>query len=126
MLLPPALLILLFSVIASAEPTTNVEPKATPLGTAGCSKPFDFPATAGGASIGIQIGERRVRMTLPPTYKQDVPTPLILAFHDKNMTMEEMEETTKFSDSKLNPHSIVLYPEALHVSDWDMQSFESS
>ncbi|KAF2423331.1 hypothetical protein EJ08DRAFT_652861 [Tothia fuscella] len=88
----------------------------------GCTKPFDFPAELGGPSKGIQIGNRKVRITLPKNYKQDVPAPLILAFHDKNMTASEMEEESQLSNSVLNPDSIVLYPESFEnkwMSDED-------
>jgi hypothetical protein len=96
----------LFGALALAGPTN---------GTDGCSKPFEFPAEIGGASKGIQIGDRKVRITLPKNYKQDTPAPLIFAFHDKNMTASDMEEVTKLSDPKLNPNSIILYPEAFEV-----------
>jgi hypothetical protein len=124
MLFTPALFFLLLGTIATVEstihldseaPETTKAPEVSDPRSAGCSKPFDFPAEAGGISKGIQIGQRRVRITLPKEYKQDVPAPLVIAFHDKGMTMEEMEETTKLSDSKLNPNSIVLYPEAFEV-----------
>jgi poly(3-hydroxybutyrate) depolymerase len=84
-------------------------------GTDGCSKPFEFPAEIGGASKGIQIGERKARITLPKDYKHGDPAPIIFVFHDKNMTASDMEQTTQLSDSKLNPNSIVVYPEALNV-----------
>jgi poly(3-hydroxybutyrate) depolymerase len=106
MLLISTLLPFLFGTLALAGPIN---------GTNGCSKPFEFPAEIGGASKGIQIGERKARITLPKNYKHGEPAPLILVFHDKNMTASEMEQTTQLSDSKLNPSSIVVYPEALEV-----------
>lgn len=81
----------------------------------GCSKPFDFPAEVGGPSKGIQIGDRKVRITLPKNYKQDHAAPLILAIHDKDMTPTEMAETTQLSNPRLNPDHIVVYPEAFEV-----------
>jgi poly(3-hydroxybutyrate) depolymerase len=84
-------------------------------GTGGCSKPLEFPAEIGGASKGIKIGERIARITLPKNYKHGDPAPLVLVFHDKNMSAADMEETTQFSNSKLNSNSIVVYPEAIEV-----------
>jgi poly(3-hydroxybutyrate) depolymerase len=85
-------------------------------GTDGCSKPLEFPAEIGGVSKGIQIGERTARITLPKNYKHGDPAPLVLVFHDKNMTATDMEELTQLSNSKFNADSIVVYPEALEVS----------
>jgi poly(3-hydroxybutyrate) depolymerase len=81
----------------------------------GCSQPFDFPARPGGPSKGIKIGERIVRISVPTNYSPTIPAPLIVAYHDKGMTAEEMEKLTRLSDSKLNPDYIVVYPEAVEV-----------
>lgn len=82
----------------------------------GCSRPFDFPAQPGGPSKGIKIGDRIVRISLPKNYEPTKPAPLIVAYHDKGMTAEDMENLTHLSDPVLNPDYIVLYPEAVEVS----------
>lgn len=81
----------------------------------GCSRPFDFPAQPGGPSKGIKIGERIVRISVPKNYEPATPAPLIVAYHDRGMTAEEMEKLTRLSDPALNPDYIVLYPEAFEV-----------
>lgn len=81
----------------------------------GCSKPYDFPAQPGGPSKGIKIGERIVRISVPKNYEATTPAPLIVAYHDKGMTAEDMEKLTRLSDSSLNSEYIVLYPEAVEV-----------
>lgn len=81
----------------------------------GCLQPFEFPALPGGASKGIKIGERIVRISVPKNYEPTTPAPLILAYHDKGMTAEEMEKLTRLSDSTLNQDYIVVYPEAVEV-----------
>ncbi|TID19543.1 ferulic acid esterase (FaeA) [Venturia nashicola] len=83
----------------------------------GCSRPFDFPAQPGGPSKGIKIGERIVRISVPKNYEPTRPAPLILAYHDKGMTAEEMEKLTHLSNPLLNPDYIVVYPEAVE-SKW--------
>jgi hypothetical protein len=116
MLLTDTLLSLLLGSSALAESTKKQDvQKVESTRSHGCTKPFDFPAEAGGPSKGIQIGDRKVRITLPKNYKHDVPAPLILAFHDKNMTASEMAEVTQLSNSRLNPDHIIVYPEAFEV-----------
>jgi len=97
-----------FALAASAT-------EAKSIGSNGCAKPFDFPAQPGGPSKGIQIGERKNRITLPKNYKQNVPAPLIFAFHDRNMTADDMEQATSLSADKLNPDAIVVYAAAVDV-----------
>lgn len=84
----------------------------------GCSRPFDFPAQPGGPSKGIKIGERIVRISVPKNYEPTTPAPLIVAYHDKGMSAEEMEKLTHLSDSALNSDYIVLYPEAVEVKSF--------
>jgi hypothetical protein len=117
MLFTHALLSILLgtSALADSVDQSKKGDKVESSASHGCSKPFDFPAEAGGPSKGIQIGDRKVRITLPKNYKQDVPAPLILAFHDKDMTPSEMAEATQLSNSKLNPDHIIIYPEAFEV-----------
>lgn len=81
----------------------------------GCSRPFEFPAQPGGPSKGIKIGERIVRISIPKNYWPTIPAPLIVAYHDKGMTAEEMEKLTRLSDPTLNQDYIVVYPEAVEV-----------
>lgn len=105
MLLPSPLCALILSAAALVEASRSH----------GCDLTFDFPAEAGGPAKGINIGERRVWITLPKEYQHEEPAPLIIALHDKGMTPNEMEEVTKFSDPALNTKAIVLYPEAVEV-----------
>jgi hypothetical protein len=83
----------------------------------GCSYNHDFPATPGGPSKGIKIGERIVRISIPKNYWPTIAAPLIVAYHDKDMTAQEMENLTRLSDSTLNPDYIVVYPEAVEVRE---------
>ncbi|QDS70057.1 hypothetical protein FKW77_004256 [Venturia effusa] len=105
MLLSKALLLGALSSLIHAEPRD------------GCSGPFSFPAQSGGPSKGIKIGERIVRVTIPKDYEPTKPAPLIVAYHDKGMTAEEMEKLTHLSDPALNSEYIVVYPEAVD-SKW--------
>jgi hypothetical protein len=41
--------------------------------------------------------------------------PLILAYHDKDMSTGEMEYETRLSDPRMNDNFIVVYPTAKNV-----------
>jgi len=58
--------------------------------------------------------ERFFRISIPRDYKPGVPAPLILAYHDFNMTAKDMEDTTLLSHPNYNTQAIVVYPEAKH------------
>jgi hypothetical protein len=81
---------------------------------------FKFPATPGGPSKALKIGDRIVRVTLPKNYVHGTPAPLILAFHDVNMTAADFEDLSHLSDESYNPDAIVVYPKPLvEVSSHD-------
>jgi hypothetical protein len=82
----------------------------------GCSAPFQFPATPGNPSKPLKVGDRIIRVALPKNYKQDVPAPLILAYHDRDQRASDMEEVSSLSDPSSNTDTIIVYPEAAEVS----------
>ena len=55
--------------------------------------------------------DRRYKVYIPPTYKTDTPSPLIICFHGRHMDPEFVEHVSQFSDGKRNPGYIVVYPE---------------
>jgi poly(3-hydroxybutyrate) depolymerase len=104
----------------------EVDPIRGPVKSKGCSVEFKFAAAPGGESKRLKIGEDRfIRITLPQNYVHGTPAPLILAFHDKNMTAKDMEDKTLLSSPSYNKDAIVVYPEAkLEVSCLSHHSFE--
>jgi hypothetical protein len=58
---------------------------------------------------------REVRLTLPKRYNPMIPAPLILVYHDREVSTEEMLKSTAMSNHELNPEAIVVYPTAVGV-----------
>ncbi|KAF2429388.1 hypothetical protein EJ08DRAFT_277260 [Tothia fuscella] len=56
---------------------------------------------------------REIRVHVPPKYNESaVMLPLLLAFHDKDMSTAEMEYQSRLSDPAANDEFIVVYPTA--------------
>jgi hypothetical protein len=72
----------------------------------------ELVATPGGESKRLKLGDRYLRVTLPERYDAKTPAPLILAFHDFNITASEFESISHLSDPKYNKDAVVVYPEA--------------
>jgi hypothetical protein len=59
---------------------------------------------------------REIRVRIPANYNgSDVMLPLVLAYHDKDMSTAEMEYETRLSDPKMNDEFIIVYPTAKNV-----------
>jgi poly(3-hydroxybutyrate) depolymerase len=74
----------------------------------------DLMAPPGGASVQEELRGRHYRVSLPKNYDGRTPAPLIIAFHDFNVTASEFEKLSHLSDPKYNKDAIVMYPEATH------------
>jgi poly(3-hydroxybutyrate) depolymerase len=86
---------------------------AEPVKSEGCNiKDFKFPATPGGESKAVKFEDRIVRVSLPINYEHGKPSPLILAFHDRNQTAAEFESVSLLSKLDYNVDAIVVYPQA--------------
>jgi hypothetical protein len=60
--------------------------------------------------------QREIRVRIPANYNEsNVMLPLILAYHDKEMSTGEMEFQTRLSDPRINDNFIVVYPTAKNV-----------
>ena len=109
-------------LLVTADSTIHeVADPANLIASDGCAvTDFKFPATPGGPSKALKIGDRVVRVTLPKNYVHGTPAPLILAYHDVNMTAADFEDLTHLSDESYNPDAIVVYPKPLEgVSSHD-------
>jgi poly(3-hydroxybutyrate) depolymerase len=63
----------------------------------------------------IKLEGRQVSISYPPKYRSSKPSPLILVYHDKDMTPAEMAKLTNFDRPELNRNSIVVYPSGRKV-----------
>ncbi|KAF2429402.1 alpha/beta-hydrolase [Tothia fuscella] len=98
---------------------------AAPRASPGCGKTIESSLTPGGPSksfthesdagqYGIKM-RRRIRIALPPKYKDYEPAPLILAFHGKHRNGTSFEHVTQFSDGKLNDNAVTVFPDGIDL-----------
>jgi poly(3-hydroxybutyrate) depolymerase len=59
---------------------------------------------------------RRIGMSMPRRYNPRRATPLVLAFHDKNQSPEELMWDTLMSNQFVNEEAIIAYPNSIDVS----------
>jgi poly(3-hydroxybutyrate) depolymerase len=82
--------------------------------------PIDWRPKANDSRI-FQVGHdpqnpREIRVRIPLNYNGSaVMLPLVLAFHDKDMSTAEMDYQTRLGDPKVNQDFIVVYPNAKNV-----------
>jgi hypothetical protein len=111
------------AALAKESAATDVVSEATPkppIKSEGCglSEP-KISAKPGGPSKRMKLGDRYLRVSLPKNYELNVPAPLIVAYHDFNISASEFEKLTMLSNQAYNKDAIVVYPEASH----DVSSF---
>lgn len=103
----------LFSGIARAEENAVDDEVGAVAKSDGCNlEDAKLVATPGGESKRLKLGDRYLRVSLPERYDAKTPAPLILAFHDFNLTASEFESLTHLSDPRYNKDAVVVYPEA--------------
>ncbi|GAB7342012.1 hypothetical protein MBLNU457_g0302t1 [Dothideomycetes sp. NU457] len=61
----------------------------------------------------LQPSHRRALLYIPPTYRKDVASPLIIAMHGKDQSPAEFESHTQLSNPEINNEAIVAYPEGI-------------
>lgn len=70
---------------------------------------------------------REIRVSIPPNYNgTQLPPPLIIAFHDKEMGTGDFEYASRLSDREINKDAIVVYPLANNVSWRNSTCFNQS
>jgi hypothetical protein len=81
----------------------------------GCSsntpKPLEWSPVPGEVKI-FRVNDRHVRVTVPSTYNETKPAPMILAFHDKDQPVEHLEFDGGWDEPSINPDIIMVYPVA--------------
>lgn len=81
----------------------------------GCGKTHNFIGSTSTFSIESSGGTRSYRIHLPSSYNINKPTPLLVAYHGSGDNPTSFEQTTRFSDEKLNPNMITVYPQGVNV-----------
>lgn len=89
-------------------------------GTAGCGKSLASNIQTGGTgrsnniSITTSAGSRRTYLLhLPRAYSSTATHGLVLSFHGRGESGAQQEKVSRLSDSTVNPHMIVAYPEGV-------------
>jgi poly(3-hydroxybutyrate) depolymerase len=66
---------------------------------------------------------RTIRLAMPRKYHPRKATPLVIAFHDRDQSPEELMLDTLMSNQFVNEEAVVVYPSAVNVRT---QPFNSS
>lgn len=61
------------------------------------------------AEISTKLQDYPIKVSLPPTYDSKKPSPLILVYNDRDVTLENMVEVTGLSDGEVNRDAVVVY-----------------
>jgi len=86
----------------------------SPACTEGFPKPVEWDPKGQDMRV-FRVNDRNVRVTTPKNYKKGEPSPMIIAFHDKEQAPELFEYETDLFNEKVNEDTIVVYPAAVHV-----------
>jgi hypothetical protein len=84
-----------------------------------CSEAFPKPVEWDAKPKDIRlfrVNHRNIRVSLPQSYKKNVPSPMIIAYHDRDMPPDRFEYETSFFEDEVNKNSIVVYPSGENVS----------
>ena len=106
-------LILILAVILGLIISGCAKKNENPLASSGCGK--NPPAELGKSkdiTLAVDNLERTYRLHLPPDYDQDVPTGLVLAFHQYGSTAKSWEYTTLLSKQADEFGLITVYPQS--------------
>ncbi len=82
-------------------------------GTAGCTKPHPVDGLSRNFTISTDGGYREYRLHLPSSYNANTPNPLVISYHGHGQNMVEQETLSQFSNDKINPKMIAVYPQGL-------------
>lgn len=91
----------------------------------GCLKGSPHGQSVGSVSnVTITSGKllRYFLISIPPTYRTEVPTPAILSYHGGNRTAEDQLQLDQLTNPEFNTNSIVIYPQGVDVRVLNMPS----
>lgn len=94
----------------------------------GCLKGLPKGQTVGSvANVTITSGglSRFFLVSIPPTYKADVPTPAILSYHGGQRTAESQLQLDQLTNPEFNTDSFVIYPQGINVCILNMRNCSS-
>lgn len=107
-------------LVASLGLLCGVQASTTP--SAGCGKKHDFVGETKEFSFQSSGGERTYRIHLPSNYDAKTAKPLLIAYHGKGNNPKKFEGETQFSNEKINPNMIAVYPAGINGA-WQGASY---
>jgi poly(3-hydroxybutyrate) depolymerase len=92
-----------------------IQDVAAAVPSSGC-KTAKYDPTAEYYAAGLWQG-RQIRLVMPRRYNPRRPTPLVIAFHDRDQTPDKFMIDTQMSHQKVNEEAIVVYPTPFNVRE---------
>jgi hypothetical protein len=92
--------------------------------SAGCRKALPEGQAIGRVSLVTlsSCGQHREYLiSVPPSYKPDIPTPAILSYHGGNRNASDQLQLDQLTDPEFNTVSFVIYPQGINV--WTLLHF---
>lgn len=83
--------------------------------SSGCAVAHDWAGQTRTFSFASSGGTRSYRIHLPSTYQPGAAKPLVIAYHGSGDNPTNFEQTTRFSDERVNPDAITVYPAGVNV-----------
>jgi hypothetical protein len=74
--------------------------------SSGCQNTIDHSTLA---EISTKLQDHALKVTLPPSYDAKKPNSLILVYNDRDVTMEDLVESSGLSDGEVNGDAVVVY-----------------
>lgn len=85
----------------------------------GCGKSLPKGQSVGAVSnvtISSSGTPRSYLISIPPSYRTHIPTPVILSYHGGNRDAEDQLKLDELTNVEFNTRSIVVYPQGINVS----------
>lgn len=81
----------------------------------GCGRYHSFVGETREFHFESSGGTRYYRIHLPSNYDTTTPKPLLIAYHGAGNNPAAFEAETRFSDERINPNMITVYPAGIDV-----------
>lgn len=98
--------------------STLVGACAVPINLKGCQQPLPSGQSAGKVSnitITSSGQDRSFLLFVPPNYRPDTQTSVILSYHGGNRDAESQLELDELTEPQFNSDSFVIYPQGINV-----------
>jgi poly(3-hydroxybutyrate) depolymerase len=105
----------LWAALSAAAIFTGSEAATIQKRSPGCGQPHSFVGQTREFHFESSGGTRYYRIYLPSNYDTTTPKPLLIAYHGAGNNPAAFEAETRFSDERINPNMITVYPAGINV-----------